>query len=112
MRFLIDAWRRSSSWLRLLLPFSYLFQVLIFVRRRMLSVNKRPESYKVPIIVVGNITVGGAGKTPLIISIASQLASRGFKPGIVVEVMEQIHLSTHFQLMLLKVNHWPEMNLC
>ena len=83
MKFLINAWRRNSGWLKLLLPFSYIFQVLIFVRRRMLSVNKRPESYKVPIIVVGNITVGGAGKTPLIISIASQLASRGFKPGIV-----------------------------
>ena len=83
MRYLIEAWRKNSGWLKLLLPFSYLFQVLIFFRRIVLSVNKRPDSFKVPIIVVGNITVGGAGKTPLIVSIASQLASLGFKPGIV-----------------------------
>jgi tetraacyldisaccharide 4'-kinase len=37
----------------------------------------------VPVIVVGNITVGGSGKTPLTIALASELARRGWRPGIV-----------------------------
>ena len=36
-----------------------------------------------PVIVVGNITVGGSGKTPLTIALASELARRGWRPGIV-----------------------------
>ncbi len=37
----------------------------------------------VPVIVVGNITVGGAGKTPLVIALVEALRARGFKPGVV-----------------------------
>ena len=36
-----------------------------------------------PVIVVGNITVGGAGKTPLTLWLAKELAARGWRPGIV-----------------------------
>lgn len=37
----------------------------------------------VPVVVVGNITIGGTGKTPLIVALARAMAERGFKPGIV-----------------------------
>ena len=37
----------------------------------------------VPVVVVGNITVGGAGKTPLVAALAAALRERGFRPGIV-----------------------------
>src|SRR5690606_39903188 len=37
----------------------------------------------IPVIVIGNITVGGTGKTPLVIYIARLLQERGYKPGIV-----------------------------
>lgn len=37
----------------------------------------------VPVIVVGNITVGGAGKTPLVIALVEALRARGFRPGVV-----------------------------
>lgn len=41
------------------------------------------KTFQVPIIVIGNLTVGGAGKTPLVIALAKALQKRGFKPGIV-----------------------------
>ncbi|WP_413626280.1 tetraacyldisaccharide 4'-kinase [Luteibacter sp. Lutesp34] len=37
----------------------------------------------VPVVVVGNITVGGTGKTPLIVALARAMAERGFSPGVV-----------------------------
>ena len=83
MRFIINAWRKQSLWLIFFVPLSYAYRVAVFIRRKILKVKKRPESFKVPIIVIGNITIGGAGKTPLIISLASRLAMLGFKPGIV-----------------------------
>ena len=43
----------------------------------------RVERLPVPVIVVGNITVGGSGKTPLTAALANELAARGWRPGIV-----------------------------
>ena len=83
MRFVINSWRKRSSWLILLLPFAYLFQVIVFIRKRLLFKAGRPENFTVPIVVIGNITVGGSGKTPLTIAIANKLVSLGYKPGIV-----------------------------
>jgi len=41
------------------------------------------ERIPVPVLVVGNFTAGGTGKTPLVIALASYLSTRGFRPGIV-----------------------------
>jgi len=43
--------------------------------------RRKPEA--VPIIIVGNIRVGGTGKTPIVIALAEQLARMGWKPGII-----------------------------
>ncbi len=43
----------------------------------------RPKPASVPIIIVGNIRVGGTGKTPIVIALAEQLARMGWKPGII-----------------------------
>jgi len=68
----------------ILLPFSYIFKTIVAVRK-LLFKFKILKSYKVkvPVIVVGNITVGGTGKTPLVIWLAKFLQANGFKPGIV-----------------------------
>jgi tetraacyldisaccharide 4'-kinase len=41
------------------------------------------QSVSAPVVIVGNIAVGGTGKTPLTIWLAQQLAARGYKPGII-----------------------------
>jgi tetraacyldisaccharide 4'-kinase len=71
--------RRLSPALWLLLPLTGLF-IALAAGKRWLT---RPEKLSVPVLVVGNITVGGAGKTPLTLWLAQQLTARGLKPGIV-----------------------------
>jgi tetraacyldisaccharide 4'-kinase len=44
---------------------------------------RRPAKLDVPVVVVGNFTVGGSGKTPLVIALVDALRARGFKPGVV-----------------------------
>jgi tetraacyldisaccharide 4'-kinase len=69
----------------LLLPLSWLFALLASVRRAAYGAGLF-RSYRVdrPVLVVGNITVGGVGKTPLTIWLASQLAARGVRVGIIL----------------------------
>ena len=82
--YLIDAWYKKSIWLYLLSPFTVLFSALVRWRRN--SYIKNPKKIwisSVPIIVVGNISMGGTGKTPLVKHIASELKDRGLKPGLI-----------------------------
>ncbi len=82
--FVVDSWYKKSLWLYLLYPFSLIFSYLTN-RRRGKYLKNNIKSYKseVPIIVVGNLTIGGTGKTPLVKHIANELIKRGYKPGIV-----------------------------
>ena len=82
--YLIDAWYSKSFWLYILAPFTFLFSALVKARRN--SFIKNPKKVWIspkPLIVVGNISMGGTGKTPLVKFIASELSKRGFKPGLV-----------------------------
>lgn len=69
----------------LLLPLSALYCGVVRLRRALYRVRIL-SSYRaqVPVIVVGNLTVGGTGKTPLIAYLAALLRERGLRPGIVV----------------------------
>ena len=80
----IDSWYKKSLWLYLLLPFSLVFSYLTNRRRRKFVKSKK-LSYKseIPLIVVGNLTIGGTGKTPLVAYIATELVKKGYKPGLV-----------------------------
>jgi tetraacyldisaccharide 4'-kinase len=71
--------RRQSPALWLLRPLSGVFAAAAWLHRRQAGGERLP----VPVVVVGNITVGGAGKTPLTLWLAQQLSARGMRPGIV-----------------------------
>ncbi len=81
---LVRSWYQKSLWLYLLAPLSLLYFLLAGVRRLGFRLGIF-SSFKaaVPTIVVGNITVGGAGKTPVVIALVEALCKQGFKPGVI-----------------------------
>ena len=77
-------WQRSSFWQILLRPISWLFQILTALRR--VGFRRgwlKSERLPLTVIVVGNITVGGSGKTPLVIYLVEQLRAAGYVPGVI-----------------------------
>lgn len=77
-------WHGDTLPSRLLLPLSWIYCVLMALRRMAFRVGLRRRMHiGVPVIVVGNVTVGGTGKTPLVLWLAHQLATAGYRPGIV-----------------------------
>ena len=68
----------------LLLPLSWLFAAAVALRRALYRRGVlRATRVAVPVVVIGNVTVGGTGKTPLAIALAQALSARGRRPGIV-----------------------------
>ena len=68
----------------LLVPLAALFAGAVALRRALYRQGVlRAQRLPVPVIVVGNITVGGSGKTPLVAALAGELAAHGWRPGIV-----------------------------
>jgi tetraacyldisaccharide 4'-kinase len=81
---LVQAWYRGAWWLWLLRPLELVFRGLVatrrgLYRRGLLPVYRSP----VPVIVVGNITVGGTGKTPVVIALVEALQQQGIRVGVV-----------------------------
>lgn len=78
------AWQRQALWLWLLLPISWLYGLITMLRRQAYKIGLL-SSYRapIPIMVIGNISVGGSGKTPLIIALVNELQSRGVKVGVI-----------------------------
>jgi tetraacyldisaccharide 4'-kinase len=76
--------RSPALFFLLLTPLSLLFAVLAAVRRSAFRVGLfRSVRVSRPVIVVGNITVGGTGKTPLVVWICEFLQARGIQVGVV-----------------------------
>ncbi|WP_269618344.1 tetraacyldisaccharide 4'-kinase [Zhongshania sp. BJYM1] len=73
------AWYGRPAWLLLLLPLMVLFRVVASLRRYVIT----SRSCGAPVIVVGNISVGGSGKTPAVLALAEFCRNRGFRVGIV-----------------------------
>lgn len=82
---LTEAWyRKSSLWVWLLWPLSLLYRLVTLLRRGLFMIGlKRTRRFPVPVIVVGNIAVGGTGKTPLTLALIERLRAAGFRPGVV-----------------------------
>ena len=67
-----------------LLPLSWLFGALVALRRRLYRCGLLTAvCLPVPVVVVGNLTVGGSGKTPLVLWIVRHLRAAGWRPGII-----------------------------
>ncbi len=79
-------YERSWNLLSMLfLPLSWLFGAVIALRRLAFRCGiVAGEKVSRPVIVVGNITAGGTGKTPLTLWLAEQLCGKGFRPGIIL----------------------------
>lgn len=79
-----QAWYQNHRWIWLLLPLMWLFAGISALRRWLFRVGvKKASKPNVPVVVVGNISVGGTGKTPLVIALCQGLLKAGFKPGVV-----------------------------
>ena len=84
---LTRAWYSGAVWVKTLLPLAWLYGWLS--RRRAQAQKRANESSsdfaisRLPILVVGNITVGGTGKTPVVAGLIEFLRDQGFSPGVV-----------------------------
>lgn len=77
-------WSRRGALAIVLLPLSLIFMLLAALRRGLYRAGVlRAQRLPVPVIVVGNIAVGGSGKTPVVAWLAEALSEAGFRPGIV-----------------------------
>ncbi|MGE5027865.1 MAG: tetraacyldisaccharide 4'-kinase [Betaproteobacteria bacterium] len=84
MRWIEKVWYGLSPWHIVLLPLGILFRLMAMLRRALYRIGwLRTIRLPVPVIVVGNISVGGTGKTPLALWLTIFLREQGFHPGIV-----------------------------
>ena len=74
------AWNLPIAWI--LWPFSLIY-IFVFNLRSKILRKFFLKTFEVPIIVVGNLTVGGVGKTPLVIALAEHFKAKNIKVGIV-----------------------------
>src|SRR3990167_1468578 len=103
-------WYRQKYLALLLFPFEIIYRVCIFLRKK----NCKPVFFSVPVIVVGNITVGGGGKSPFVIALSAYLTSIGYKPGIISrgygrQVKSQTPIDVHPQDDPVNVGDEPRM---
>ena len=83
-RWATDIWYKDQFIGVWLSPLGFLFNDAVRFRRFLYRLGiLKSHTLPVPVIIVGNITVGGTGKTPLIIWLAAFLKESGFKPGII-----------------------------
>lgn len=79
-----QAWQQQSAWLKLLRPLSCLYGALFHLNKSLYQKGFK-QSYRasIPVMVIGNITVGGSGKTPLLIEIVRYLQQNQIKVGVI-----------------------------
>lgn len=81
---LLKAWRTRGWLARLLWPVAQLHGLAVRLRLALYRGGLlRSERFGVPVIVVGNVVAGGAGKTPLVMALVKHLQAQGLAPGVI-----------------------------
>jgi len=81
-------WDKKISFLAaIIFPFSLVFRMLVFLRSKLI----KEIDFKMPIICVGNIYIGGTGKTPLVLKIYDLLKKNNKKPAIIKKKYKNLH---------------------
>jgi tetraacyldisaccharide 4'-kinase len=84
VHWLQNQWSRITPFHLILYPISLAFRAIVALRRELyLSSFLTSHHLLLPVIVVGNISVGGTGKTPLTLALSEQLLQRGWHPLII-----------------------------
>ena len=84
-------WEKNNNLISLLLlPVSFFLQLLIIIKKKLTS----EHSFKIPVICIGNIYLGGTGKTPLSVLIAKELKKHNKKPAIIKKYYSE-HIDEH-----------------
>lgn len=84
MSWIEKGWYNNSKLNYVLLPLTCVFWLLSLIRKRLFNLGVFNQvNNQLPVIVVGNISVGGTGKTPFVIYLVELLKQQGYKPAIV-----------------------------
>lgn len=76
-------WQQRGVWAWLMAPFSLLFGVILKIRALHHRYFKPDIVFPIPVLVVGNIFIGGTGKTPVVIALVKHLRALGWHPGVI-----------------------------
>ena len=83
-----QAWLKKGLISRVLWPVSLIYGLLFGLRKLLYRLGVfRYQQVPVPVIVVGNVYVGGVGKTPLVIALVQQLTASGLNVGVLSRVV-------------------------
>ena len=83
-QFLQNAWHKQAKWLIVLRPLSWLYRGGFLIQQGLYQKGfKKTYRAPVPVMVIGNITVGGSGKTPLLIHLVNYLQSQQIRVGVI-----------------------------
>ena len=79
-----DAWNNQAKWLIVLRPLSWIYRAGFLLNKKLYQMGIK-SSYQapVPVMVIGNITVGGSGKTPLLIQLVNYLHRQNVRVGVI-----------------------------
>lgn len=82
--YVTQAWQRKGAFAWAMTPLACLFGTVAALRRATFALGWREQvDVGVPVVVVGNVTVGGTGKTPTVIALVEALRAAGFTPGVI-----------------------------